>query len=166
MILYYDLGARVDGHCGVIEEPRAEWTKARGLLLVNRDLMHLVGEDLRLQLGVFIAQGRKRLAHFHQSPLLLPFEVFLFLLKAPILVHVGAHAEEHVPTRACSLDQLIKGLWWGVAGGEDARRYDGDEGIVGEVQPPSQLHLAQVFVDSLLRAKSSILSEISMAVRS
>src|SRR5919112_989585 len=97
------------------------------LSLVNRDLMHLVGEGLRLQLGVFIAQGRKRLAHLHQLPPTLPFEGFLFLLEAPLLVYVGADTEDHVPPIPCSPDQLIKGLRWGVAGGEDTGRYDGRE---------------------------------------
>src|SRR5215218_4554191 len=86
--------------------------------------MHLIGEDLCLQLGVFIAQGRKRLAHLHQLPPTLPFESLLLVLEAPLLVHVGADAEDHVPTRPCP-DQLIKGLWRGVAGGKDTGRYDG-----------------------------------------
>src|SRR5215218_10056314 len=63
--------------------------------------MHLIGEDLCLQLGVFIAQGRKRLAHLHQLPPTLPFESLLLVLEAPLLVHVGADAEDHVPTRPC-----------------------------------------------------------------
>jgi hypothetical protein len=95
--------------------------------------MHLVGEDLRLQLGVFIAQGRKRLAHLHQLPPTFPFESLLLVLEAPLLIHVGADTEDHVSTRPCSPDQLIKGLWWGVARGKDPRRYDGGEGVAGEV---------------------------------
>ena len=86
MIFYCDFSARIDGYSGVVEEPRAEWTKARGSSLVDRDLMHLVGEDLRLQLGVFIAQGRKRLAHLHQLPPTFPFESLLLVLEAALLI--------------------------------------------------------------------------------
>src|SRR5215203_3659478 len=81
--------------------------------------MHLIGEDLRLQLEVFIAQGRKRLAHLHQLPPTLPFESLLLVLEAPLLVHVGADAEDHVPTRPCvARINFITGLRRGVAGGK------------------------------------------------
>src|SRR5918993_1968030 len=125
LILYCDFGARIDGDWEVVEEPRAEWTKARGWSLANRDLMHLVGEDLSLQLGIFIAQWRKRLAHLHQLPPTLPFEGLLLLLEAAVFVNVGADAEDNMPAGFGGPDQLIKGLGRGVAGGEDTGRYDG-----------------------------------------
>src|SRR5918997_6206829 len=111
---------------------------------------HAVGKDLNLEVGVFETQVREGLARLEQLPLLLPLEGFLLILKTPFLEHVGANAEDHVPAGLGDPDQIVEGLGRGVSRGEDARGDDCPESVVGEVQPPSQLHLAQVLVHTFV----------------